>query len=414
MRVNGQRSPLPLGAFGVLGLRKMETWLKFIVSCAVLMATITLAAAVFSESLPTVAAPPNPSSEKSGRAQATQGKSAPKGSDTLDQAIVVETAVARPSKTTSDIRAIGTLQSDESVQIASEIAGRIASIEYKEGQPVRKGDVLLKLDEALARAELADAKSRSNLAIVNNERTSTLSKQGYATGRSRDEAVSTFETAQAALQLAETRLAKHTLTAPFDGVAGVRNVSAGAFIPIGQALINIEKIDTLKVDFRVPELYLAQIEAGQKIEVAVDALNGQTFPGEIYAIDPLIDVNGRALKIRARLPNGDGALRPGLFARITIKGLTERDVVMVPESAIVPRGADAYVFKIDNGRAIESRVKLGARFDAQVEILEGLEAAATVVVAGQQKLRNGSAVEVVAAKSSPAWPAPSQPAPGSG
>jgi membrane fusion protein (multidrug efflux system) len=317
--------------------------------------------------------------------------------------VAVEASPARQATQSGDIRAIGSLQSDESVQIASEIAGRIADIPFKEGQPVKAGDVIVKLDEALAKAELADAKARLTLASANNQRATTLSRTGVVAGRTRDEAVSNFETASATVELAQTRLDKHTLRVPFDGVAGVRSVSIGAYIAVGAPIVNIEKIDTLKVDFKVPEIYLQQVKVGQKIEVSADAIPERVFEGEIYAIDPFVDVNGRALTIRARLPNPDRILRPGLFARIVIKGLSSREVTLVPESAVVPRGGETFVYRVDNGKAVESRVKLGARKDAEVEILEGLDPRATVITAGQQKLRNGAAVEIITA--TPAAPA---------
>ncbi len=311
--------------------------------------------------------------------------------------IAVEAKSARQARVSTDIRAVGSLQSDEAVQIASEIAGRIAEIPFKEGQPVRAGDVIARLDEALVKADIADAEARLRLAKQNNDRAKALVRTGAVTERSRDEAISNFEIAQAAVELAKTRLDKHTLRAPFDGVAGVRNVSIGAYVAVGTPIVNIEKLDTLKVDFKVPEIYLTDIKVGQTVDVTLDAVPGQTFAGEIYAINPLVDVNGRSLHVRARLANSQQLLRPGLFARITIKGLAEREVTLVPESAIVPRGGDAFVYRVDNGQAIEARVKLGARKDAEVEVLEGLEPTAIVVTAGQQKLKNGSGVEIVSA-----------------
>lgn len=337
---------------------------------------------------------------------ATETKTAQQGSSSANGAngargggpVAVEASKVRQATKSSDIKAVGSLQSDESVQIASEIAGRIADIPFKEGQPVKSGDVIVRLDEALAKAEVADAQARQTLATANNDRARTLSRTGIVTGRSRDEAVSNFATSNAALELAQTRLEKHTLKVPFDGVAGVRAVSVGAYIGVGAPIVNIEKIDTLKVDFKVPEIYLEKIKVGQKIEVLVDALPGKTFTGEIYAINPQVDVNGRALQIRARLANPEMMLRPGLFARIVIKGMTAQEVTLVPESAIVPRGGESFVYKVENGQAIESRVKLGERKNAEVEILEGLAVTATVVTAGQQKLRNGAPVEIVTTK----------------
>lgn len=312
------------------------------------------------------------------------------------QSVAVETAPAIAIETSQDLRAIGSLQSDESVQISSEIAGRVTEIPFSEGGPVKAGDIIVKLDDALAVAELKDAEARYSLAAGNLERANTLAKTGNVTERARDEATANSETSRAALELSRVRFAKHAIRAPFPGVAGMRKVSPGAYVTAGQSIVNLEKIDTLKIDFTVPELFLADISNGQTVEIFVDALPGRSFIGTVYAIDPHIDVNGRALSIRARLENPDLVLRPGLFARIKIKGPTRSNVVVIPESAVVPRGNDKIVFSIENGRAVETKVQLGQRSNGRVEVLDGVRADAIVVTAGQQKLKNGSLVDAVA------------------
>jgi membrane fusion protein, multidrug efflux system len=309
--------------------------------------------------------------------------------------IPVETSSALPAVTTSDIRAIGSLQSDESVQIAPEIAGRIAQIAFQEGEQVKEGDVLVKLDDSLARAEVLDQEARYALAKANLERANQLARTGSVTERGRDEAKAAFDSAAATLELARARLGKLTILAPFSGVVGLRAVSVGAFVGVGTVIVNLEKIDALKVDFKIPELFLADVDIGQSVQVSVDALPNRTFAGTIYAIDPMVDVNGRALKIRARLPNADRVLRPGLFARITVKGPKEQAIVVVPESAIVPRGNDSFIYRIENGKAVEGKVRLGERRAGHVVILEGLAPDAIVVTAGQQRLRNGATVEII-------------------
>jgi membrane fusion protein (multidrug efflux system) len=312
-----------------------------------------------------------------------------------DRAVAVEAATARGATTTTDIRAIGSLQSDESVQITSEIAGRIAEVSFTEGGTVDGGDILVKLDDALVQAEVADAQARYDLADANNKRAKQLSRTGNVTEKAIDEATANFEIARAALELQRVRLSKHTIKASFPGRVGLRKVSPGGFVQVGTPIVNLEKIDVLKVDFKLPELFLPSVNVGQTVDVAVDAIPARAFAGEIYAIDPLVDVNGRALQLRARLQNPDFVLRPGLFARVVVKGKQTREVVLVPESAIVPRGGETYVFRIDNGRAVEVKVKLGDRRGAEVEILEGIAPNTQIVTAGQLKLRNGVAVEIV-------------------
>jgi membrane fusion protein, multidrug efflux system len=311
------------------------------------------------------------------------------------RAVPVETVSARAVTTSSDIRAIGGLRSDESVKIAPEIAGRVAEIVFREGEAVKQGEALVRLDTSLAQAEIDDAQARFELAKANYDRANQLARTGNITERAQDEARSTFQTAQAALELARVRLAKHTLKAPFSGVVGFRNVSPGAFVNVGAEIVNLVKIDVLKVDFKIPEIYLAHVKVGQDVAVTVDAFPERTFTGTIYAIDPQVDVNGRALNIRARLPNPDNLLRPGLFARIIIKGPSRENVVSVPESAVVPRGGETFMFLVQDGKAVETRVRLGQRKAGEVEVLDGLPAGATVVTTGHQRLRDGSSVDVV-------------------
>jgi membrane fusion protein, multidrug efflux system len=325
------------------------------------------------------------------------GKSTPTaGADrAAARSVSVEVATARQSRTAADIRALGSTMSDESVLIAPEIAGRISEIVFEEGRPVKQGDTIVKLDDALTRSELAQAEARLTLARANQYRATTLGRTGAVTGRSQDEAQSTLDTAAAEVALAQTRLSKQVLMAPFDGIVGLRGVSVGSFINTGVTLVNVEKIDVLKVDFKIPETFLTNIKVGQEIEVQVDPVPDQTFKGQIYAINPLVDVNGRSLSIRAKIDNRDLVLRPGLFARITIKGLQDREVVLIPEAAVVPKSGETFVFRVDGGKAVETRVQLGERKNAEVEVLTGLVAKSVVVTAGQQKLRDGSPVEVV-------------------
>ena len=307
----------------------------------------------------------------------------------------VEVAVARQGTSTDDLWSIGSLRSDESLQIASEVPGRIAEILFKEGEDVKAGDVLVKLDDALVRAEVEDAKARLTLAQSNYDRAQSLSKSGSGTERTLDESTSALEIAKAAVQLAETKLSKLSLTAPFPGRVGLRTMSVGAYATPGTPIVNLEKIDQLKLDFRVPETVLTQVSVDQDVELRVDALPGRTFPGKIYAIDPQVDVNGRSLHIRARVANPDLSLLPGLFARVIIKGLEERPVVRVAESAIVSRGQDKFVYSIVGGKAKENKVQLGRRRAGEVEILEGLEAGTQIITSGQMNLRDGAPVEIV-------------------
>lgn len=309
-------------------------------------------------------------------------------------AVPVEVADAKEVASTSDISAIGTLQSDESVQLAPEVAGRIASIGFDEGQPVKAGAVLVQLDDALARASEEEIKVRLELANTNYERAQRMSENGTGTTRELDTALAERNTATTLLNSQRVQLSKLDIVAPFDGVVGLRSVSTGSYVGIGTTLVNLEKIDMLKVDFKIPEANLQKVRIDQPVEISVDAIPGRSFTATIYAIDPMLDVNGRAISIRARLPNDDLALRPGLFARITVKGLEERKVVTVPEGAIVARGQERFVWTVVDGKAKENSVTIGARKVGIAEV-GGLAAGSVVVTAGHTRLRDGASVEIV-------------------
>ena len=308
--------------------------------------------------------------------------------------VAVEVAKAKQVLSTSDINAIGTLQSDESVQLAPEIAGRIVEIKFEEGRPVKAGEVLVRLDDTLARAAEEEMRVRLDLATTSYDRAKRLAGTGSGTGRELDVALAERSTAEALLNSQRAQLAKLDILAPFTGTVGLRRISTGSYVGAGTTLVNLEKIDVLKVDFKIPEANLQKVRVGQNIEVVVDAIPGRQFTGTIYAIDPMLDVNGRAISIRATLPNADLVLRPGLFARVVVKGLKERQVVTVPEAAIVARGQERFVWTVVDGKAQETKVSLGARKAGMAE-LEGISGDMTVGTAGHNRLRNGSVVDIV-------------------
>jgi membrane fusion protein (multidrug efflux system) len=289
------------------------------------------------------------------------------------------------------------LQPNEAVIVSSEIAGRIERLRFTEGEEVEAGDVLVELDSTILRAELAKIQSDLTLAEANRERAMTLAQRGAGTLRARDEAIAAHQAAVANVALAQARLDKASITAPFSGIVGLRAVSAGAYVTPGDRLVGLADIDPIKVDFRVPELVLSSVRTGQAIRVTVDAVPGRTFEGRIYAIDPTVDVNGRAVRLRARVPNPDRVLFPGLFARVQIVVERRENAVLVPESAVFSRGQERLVYRVVDGRAVLTRVELGQRRPGQVEVIAGLGHEAVVVTAGQQQVRDGARVEIAEA-----------------
>ncbi|HET8727392.1 MAG TPA: efflux RND transporter periplasmic adaptor subunit [Alphaproteobacteria bacterium] len=311
------------------------------------------------------------------------------------RAVAVEAAEVTADRVTTDISAVGSLQANESVTIAPEIAGRVAEILFREGEEVAAGDLLVLLDDGVLKAELAQARADLTLAEANFDRANTLADQGTGTERARDEAVAALRSAEASVELAQANLSDAAIIAPFEGRIGLRSVSVGDFVTAGERIVNLEQIDPIKVDFRIPEIYLTSVSAGQKISVVVDAVPGEIFEGEIYAIAPQVDINGRALQLRARIANPEGRLLPGLFARINVVVDVREDALLVPEAALVPQQGKRFVYRVVDGRAVLTEVSIGNRQDGMVEILNGLDAGALVVTAGQMKLSDGTPVEII-------------------
>lgn len=319
-------------------------------------------------------------------------KTAPAGPPPGLPVEAVEVTTAPAVRTLS---AVGTLQSNESVVIATEIAGRVTEIGFVEGERAVRGQVLLRLDPSVLAAERDRAKASLVLSEANIKRAEVLLKDQAIAERERDEAYAQWRLDEANLRLTEAQLAKTVIRAPFAGQIGLRKVSVGGYLRPGDAIVTLDDTDPIKVDFRVPELFSEQLKLGQNIELTVDAVPARSFSGKVYAIDPQVDANGRSLLLRARVANPNGVLRPGMFARVNLVLEQRSQALMIPEEALVAQGKDQQVYKVVNGKVEAAKVKIGLRQKGQVEIVEGLQAGDVVITAGQIKVRPGMAVTVL-------------------
>jgi membrane fusion protein (multidrug efflux system) len=326
-------------------------------------------------------------------AGAQAGGTAKAGPGAQAAGTVVETASVALVPLPSSITAIGTLRSDESVSIRPEVSGRISEILFREGQGVERGEVLVRLDASVQMAEAKQAEANLALARSRVERARDLHAKNFISAQAKDEAESNFKVAQATHDLAQARLTKLEIRAPFSGIVGLRQVSAGDYVKDGQEIANLEGIDPLKVDFRVPEIFLKKVGVNQSLQVTLDALPDRIFGGRVYAIKPLVDAGGRALVVRATVKNSGAALRPGMFARVRLLTSDRSDALTIPEQSLVPSGDDFYVFRVVDGRAARTKVEIGQRQAGLVEIVAGLSAGDTVVTAGQTKIRDGASVK---------------------
>lgn len=322
--------------------------------------------------------------------------------DSAAKAVTVEAARVELTRLTDDTQAVGSLRSRRGVVLRPEVSGRITRLNFTDGQRVSKGQVLVQFDDQLPRAQIQQSQAELSIALANQKRNQELVAQNFVSQRSLDESAANLQVAEAKLALAKATAARLQIVAPFDGIAGIRLVNVGDYLKDGADIVNIEDIEAIYVDFRLPERFQSKVRRGQTALLDIDALPGRKYTGQIQAIDPLIDANGRSVGIRACVDNRQLQLRPGMFARVnTVFGVRDNSRV-VPEEAIVPQGGRQFVIKLLDGPSPQTRtskrveVKVGLRTPGRAEILEGLEPGDLIVATGQQRVqKDGTVVSVV-------------------
>ncbi len=313
----------------------------------------------------------------------------------------VEVAKVEAVKLVDENQSVGSLRSRQGVVLRPEVSGRITQLNFRDGDRVKKGQLLVQFDDQLPQAQIQQALAELGIAQVNFKRNQELVEQNFISRRTVDESAANLQVAEAKLALARATASRLKLLAPFDGLAGIRGVNVGDFLKDGADIVNIEDIEAIYVDYRLPERFQSKVRRGQKAAIDLDALPGQKFTATVQAIDPLIEPNGRSVGVRACIDNRRLQLRPGMFARVNTVFSQRDNARVVPEEAIVPQGGKQFVIKLVDGpdgqrTSQRMEVKVGLRSPGKVEILEGLELGDTVVVAGQQRLqKDGTAVRVV-------------------
>ncbi|MCM5680972.1 efflux RND transporter periplasmic adaptor subunit [Schlegelella sp. S2-27] len=364
-------------------------------------------------SSPQAASTPAPS-----RAAAPAGRAGPAGT------VAVEVGKVETTALTDEAQAVGTLRSRQGVVVRPEVAGRIAALGFRDGQQVRKGQLLVQLDDTLVAAQVKQAQAEVSIARANDQRNRELLAENFVSQAAVDQTAANLQVAEAQLALARAQLERMKIVAPFNGTAGIRLVNVGDYLAAGADIVNLEDLSRVYVDFRLPERYLPQLRIGQSVQVTLDALPQRRFQGRIEAMDPLVDASGRSVLVRASLDNPDGMLRPGMFARVDTVLSTRAKALVVPEEAVLPDAGKQYVIKVvpvqdaqgQPARVSQrSEVQTGARRQGRVEILKGVEAGDVVVTAGHQRVaRDGTMLQVVdlggASAASEVTPAASGPA----
>lgn len=312
-----------------------------------------------------------------------------------EQAPLVEVTQPERSLVRDELITFGSLRSDESTVIRPELGGRLAAVHFREGEAVKAGELLVSLDNAIARAELAQAQANLDLAEKSFQRTQLLFTRGASNAQAQDEAQSQQQAARASLALAQARLDKTQIRAPYDGVLGLRQVSVGDYLSAGQDLVNLEVLDPLKVDFRIPQKAVSQVHIGQAIELSLDAYPGERFKGAIIALNPRLDEVGRSQAIRARVDNRDQRLKPGQFVKVSVILAERPQALLIPEEAVMPMGQLQFVNLVVDGKVERRQIRIGQRLRGKAEVVEGLQGDETLISAGWQKVAPGREVRTV-------------------
>jgi membrane fusion protein (multidrug efflux system) len=309
-------------------------------------------------------------------------------------AILVEVTIAKNGFIPKQVESVGSLKAMEEVNISSEVDGRVTQIFFKDGQFVAKDMPIIQLDNIKTKADLESAQTTLQLSKTTYERYQALYKEGGVSQQELDQQRSDVESKEAAVKNAIVALNQKQIPAPFDGELGAFAINEGAYINKGDTLVKLVNKRKLKVEYAIPEFFLPQLKIGQPVLISVDSYPGQTFAGQVTFIAPSIDKLTRTVSVQATVPNEEGNLSPGMFVHISQIISEQRETIVIPEQAVTASLQGYTVFKVIDGKAILTKVAIGERYNGMIEIKQGLAVGDTIVIAGQQKLDDGTAVTI--------------------
>ncbi|UYZ61051.1 efflux RND transporter periplasmic adaptor subunit [Hymenobacter latericus] len=327
---------------------------------------------------------------KGGPGAAGGGKGGPGG---RGGAVPAQVYVVQPTRLTDAVAATGSVLADEQVTIRSEINGRITSLNFREGQPVSKGQLLLTINADEIQAQLQKLRYNIKLFSDQEKRQRTLLEKEFISQQEYEQANNQLLTARADLQALQAQLAKAYVRAPFSGIAGLRSVSQGAYVSPNTPITTVSRITPVKVDFAVPGRYANAVKAGDEVEV-LDEANGKKYLARVYAINPQIDPVSRTLSVRATYPNTKQELRPGAFVRVNLQIGQVEEAIQVPTEAVTPEASGYRVFKVVGGKAQPQPVKIGIRSEKLIQVTEGLGAGDTIMRTGILQVKPGDKIKV--------------------
>ena len=312
--------------------------------------------------------------------------------------------VATPSRIehlSLEVEALGTARASESIDVTAKVSNLVTAIRFTEGQQVRKGDVLVELDGAQARADLAVADAALKESASQLQRSRELYETKVLSDQQIEQIESTYSANVARVAAARSRLSDTIIRAPFDGRVGLRRASVGGLVAPGTVITTLDDTSTIKLDFTVPERVVAAMKPGLTLEARSVAYPDRVFEGKVASVDSRVDPNTRSVIVRALVPNGEGLLKPGMFLNVHLSRGTA-DVLVVPEETLVPEQGDVFVYVVQDGKASKRRIQTGQRAVGTVQVTDGLQAGEIVVTEGTQKLRDGVSVSVTEPTAAPA------------
>ncbi|WP_303310702.1 efflux RND transporter periplasmic adaptor subunit [Hymenobacter sp. BT730] len=326
------------------------------------------------------------------------GKGAPggkggKGGGEKGAKTPVQVYIVKPTNLADEVAATGSVLADEAVVIKSEISGKITSLNIREGQPVRRGQVLFSINADEIQADLRKQEYNIKLYRDQERRQRVLLNKEYISAQEYEQTNNQLLTAQAELQSLRANLAKAYVRAPFDGVLGLTTATVGTYVSPGTEITTLSRIRPVKIDFAVPGRFASNVRVGDVVSVTDEATNKQ-YEAKVYAIDPQIDPVSRTQPVRARFPNTGNELRPGAFVKVNLELGESTNALQVPTEAVIPEASGYTVFTVKGGKAVSTKIKIGVRSEKVIQITDGLAVGDTVIRTGILQLKPGDAVQI--------------------
>jgi membrane fusion protein (multidrug efflux system) len=309
------------------------------------------------------------------------------------KALSISALVVKSKPMVEEITATATLNADETVQLSFESSGRITELNIDEGQKVKKGTLVAKINDSELQAQLAKLKIQHKLAQDRELRQRSLLEREAISRESYEQSLTDVQTLKADIMQLESKIEKSSVFAPFDGVVGLRYLSEGAFVQPGATIAQMVKITPLKIDFSIPEKYAGVVKVGTPLQFTVEGYN-KTFSAKIYAIEPQINTQTHMLAMRALYPNANEELRPGILCRVSLQIRLFPNAITIPSEALIPEMDGAKVFLYKDGKAMPTPVTIGIRTETEVQIAQGIQHGDTLITSGMLQLRYGMPVVI--------------------